>query len=114
MHVKEKKIKKTRGKEGNIYKVCSIEPRDKMPTYSLVQWESQSVVVRLTCFGGLCVFYLYKCFKQKKKTRRQKSLHWLVVFTLKKEFEPLLSVLMCKRKNKTSFSLLHARMQKKL
>ena len=58
MHVKERKIKKTRGKEGSIYKVCSIEPRDKMPTYSRVQWESQSAVVRLTCFGVFCVFYL--------------------------------------------------------
>ena len=45
MHVKEKKIKKTQGKERSIYKVFSIEPRDKMPMYSLVQWESQSVVV---------------------------------------------------------------------
>ena len=27
-----------------------------MPAYSLVQWESQSVVVRLTCFGGLQLF----------------------------------------------------------
>ena len=45
MHVKEWKIKKTWGKEGSIYKVCSIEPRDKMPTYSLVQWESQNFVV---------------------------------------------------------------------
>ena len=54
--MKENKIKKTRGKEGSIYKVRSIEPRDKMPTYSRVQWESQSAVVRLTCFDGLCVF----------------------------------------------------------
>ena len=53
---RKKIIKETRGKEGSIYKVRSIEPRDKMPTYSLVQWESQSAVVRLTCFDGLCVF----------------------------------------------------------
>src|ERR1051325_2248050 len=84
MHVKERKIKKTWGKEGSIYKVCSIEPRDKMPTYSRVQWERQSAVVRLICFGGLCVFYFYKSFKHKKKTRRQKGLNWLVVFTFEK------------------------------
>ena len=58
MHVKERKIKKTRGKERNIYKVCSVEPRDKMPTYSLVQWESQSAVVWLTYFGWFVFFSL--------------------------------------------------------
>ena len=40
-------------------------------------------------------------------------MHWLVVFTLKKEFEPLLSVLICKRKRKQFLVLLHASMQKK-
>src|ERR1051325_8342372 len=115
MHVKKRKIKKTRGKEGNIYKVCSIEPRDKMPTYSLVQWESQSAVVRLICFDGLCVFLLIQNnFKHKRKPVVKKSLNWLVAFTLKKEFEPLLCVLVCKRKRKQVLILLHAWMDKKL
>ena len=103
---KKRENKKPRGKEESIYKVCSIEPRDKMPTYSRVQWESQSAVVRLTCFGVFCVFYLWKGFKHKKERERakaKKSWCWLVVFTLKKEFEPLLSVLICKKKKKTIF-----------
>ena len=57
---KKRENKKPRGKEGSIYKVCSVKPRDKMPTYSRVQWESQSVVVRLTSFDGLCVFFNYE------------------------------------------------------
>ena len=71
MHVKERKIKKTRGKEGSIYKVCSVEPRDKMPTYSRVQWESQSAVVRLTCFGVFVFFTCEKVLNTKRKRARK-------------------------------------------
>ena len=42
----------------------------------------------------------------------KKGLHWLVVFTLKKEFKPLLSVFICKRKRKQFLVLLYAWMQK--
>src|ERR1043165_6895458 len=86
-----------------------------MPTYSRVQWESQSAVVRLTCFDGLCVFYLYKRIlnTKRKPVGKKVCICWLFL-PLKKEFEPLLSVLICKGKIKQVLVLLHARMQKKL
>ena len=78
--------------------------------------ESQSAVVRLICFGGLCVFYLYKRIlntKRKPVGKKRVCIGWLFL-PLKKEFEPLLSVLICKGKRKQVLVLLHARMQKKL
>ena len=52
-----KKIK--HGEKKKIFnKGCSINPHDRMPMYSLVQWESQSVVVRLTYFGWFVFFRL--------------------------------------------------------
>ena len=90
---KKKENKKPRGKEGNIYKVCSIEPRDKMPTYSRVQWESQSAIVRLTCFGGFCVFLLVKKVlntKRKESAQRRKEFVLVGCFYLEKGVQTII------------------------
>ena len=45
--------------------------------------------------------------KEKKAREGEKSLCWLVVFTLRKEFKPLLSVLFSKGKGKQVLVLLY-------
>ena len=57
-------------------------------------------------FWCVCVFYLWKGFKHKEKKARkgEKSLCWLVAFTLRNKFKRLLSVLFLKKKRKASFS----------
>ena len=61
------------------------------------------------------VFFTYtKVLNIKRKPVGKKvCIGWLFL-PLKKEFEPLLSVLICKGKRKQVLVLLHARMQKKL
>ena len=63
-----------------------------------------------------CVFVFFTCekgfnTKEKKAHKGEKSLCWLVVFTLRKEFKPLLSVLSLK--GKASFSFNHMRYAKR-
>ena len=63
----------------------------------------------------VCFLLMKNNLKHKRKPvgKKRVCIGWLFL-SLKKEFEPLLSALICKRKRKQVLVLLHARMQKKL
>ena len=58
----------------------------------------------------LCFLLVKKVLntKEKKARKGEKSLCWLVIFTLRKEFKPLLGVLFAKEKEKQVLVLLYA------
>ena len=107
MHEKEKENKETTGKKGHFYKVLlDRAPWQDAYVFPRAMGKSERRSSAHLFWWVLCFLIVKKVLntKEKEAHKGEKSLCWLVAFTLGKEFKPLLSVFSFQKKKKASFS----------